>query len=242
MTFVKQGTDQQGQAPTRVDAADLRSIAPLWHTAALILLISAVAVIGSSLSARGAASSASGKVGAYVPMLLVPWLLTFYVVRVGRDDRAHRSLATLLGAKWSSGRRAAVDLVLGMAVALVILACERALSPAIDARAAALVAILPRSLAERLAWIAVALGVGFGEEVVYRGYLQTQLGALTRRPWLGVVLQALLFGIAHLEQGPASAGRIAVYGVILGVLVRARRSVLPAIVAHVAVDLVSAFA
>lgn len=201
-------------------------------------------MVGALLSggARPAAApSPGGKVGAYLPMVLVPWLLTFYVAWVGRDRSTHRSLGSLLGEKWSTAGRAAVDLALALVVALVIVGCERVLSQAVDAaQSAALVAILPRSLGERLAWVLVALSVGFGEEVVYRGYLQTQLGALTRRRWLGVVLQALLFGVAHLDQGPASAV-IALYGLLLGGLVRFRGTVLPAIAAHIAIDAASAF-
>ncbi len=174
-------------------------------------------------------------------MVVVPWLLTFYVAWVGRDRHTHRSLASLLGRRWSGAGGAAVDLALALAVAVTIVGCERVLSPFVDQRSAALVAILPRSLLERLAWVLVALSVGFGEEVVYRGYLQTQLGALTRRGWLGVLLQALLFGVAHLDQGPTSAARIALYGLLLGGLVRLRGSVLPAIAAHIAIDAASSW-
>jgi membrane protease YdiL (CAAX protease family) len=211
----------------------------------LILLISAVSLVGLALTRSGrppSAPEASGKLGVYLPMMVVPWLLTFYVVRVGREPRAHRSLASLTGRRWDTWARAAADLALAILVALAILGCERALAPPVDAaRAGVLAAMLPRALIERVAWLLVAFSVGFGEEVVYRGYLQTQLGALTRRPWLGVLLQALLFGVAHLDQGPASAVRVALYGLLFGVLVRARQSLVPAVIAHVLVDAASAF-
>jgi uncharacterized protein len=245
MNSSKQGADQLAQTPAGADARRDAPIAPLWHTAALILLISAVALVGTVLARSGrqpATPEASGRLVAYLPMLVVPWLLTLYVARVGRDPGAHRSLATLLGRRWDTLPRAGVDLALAIGVALVIAGCERALAAPVDpARSAALLAMLPRTLAERAAWLLVAISVGFGEEVVYRGYLQTQLGALARRPWLGVALQALLFGVAHLEQGPGSAARIALYGLLLGALVRWRGSLLPAIVAHVAIDAASAW-
>ncbi|HEX7668488.1 MAG TPA: CPBP family intramembrane glutamic endopeptidase, partial [Polyangiaceae bacterium] len=75
--------------------------------------------------------------------------------------------------------------------------------------------------------------------VVYRGYLRTQLAAFTRSMPLAVVLQGLLFGIAHGEQGLAIATRVAVYGVGLGGLAAWRRSLLPGILCHVALDLTS---
>jgi membrane protease YdiL (CAAX protease family) len=74
---------------------------------------------------------------------------------------------------------------------------------------------------------------------VYRGYLRVQLGAFTGRPSLGVLLQALLFGIAHLEQGAANAARLGIYGIGLGAVARWRRSLLPVIVCHVAIDVLS---
>ncbi len=38
---------------------------------------------------------------------------------------------------------------------------------------------------------------GFTEEVFFRGFLQTRLEALTRRPWLALVLTSVLFAVYH---------------------------------------------
>ena len=78
-----------------------------------------------------------------------------------------------------------------------------------------------------------AVTVGFCEEVIYRGYLQTQLTAFTGRASIAVVLQAALFGIAHGEQGLAVVVRFTLYGVLFGGLARWRRSLLPGIAAHI---------
>ena len=77
------------------------------------------------------------------------------------------------------------------------------------------------------------------EELVFRGYLRIQLGAFTGRAWLAILIQAMIFGLAHAQQGAASATRIAIYGLALGVVAHSRRSVVPCILAHVATDLVS---
>ncbi|HEX3597493.1 MAG TPA: CPBP family intramembrane glutamic endopeptidase, partial [Polyangiaceae bacterium] len=90
---------------------------------------------------------------------------------------------------------------------------------------------------ERLAWVVVATSVGFCEEVVYRGYLQTELSAKTRSVTLGVILQAILFGLAHADQGPWSAIPLAIYGLAFGVMAYLRRSLVPGIICHVGVDL-----
>jgi membrane protease YdiL (CAAX protease family) len=227
----------------------LAPIAAPWHTAALILLISSVAVAGTLLGRSGEprpAVAPDGRLGIYLPMVVVPWMLTLYVAYVGRTGHAQRGLGPLLGRGWRRASDAVVDLALavGLAVAVRLLEhlLEHLLGPAADAKhAAAVAAVLPQSATERAAWIAVAASTAFGEEVVYRGYLQIQLGALTRSRAAGVALQALLFGIAHLEQGPAAAGRVALYGLLLGVLVQVRRSLLPGILAHALVDAAAAF-
>ncbi len=45
----------------------------------------------------------------------------------------------------------------------------------------------------------------FGEEIVYRGYLQRRMCDLFENPWigvfLGIILSSFLFGLAHTEQG-----------------------------------------
>jgi uncharacterized protein len=148
----------------------------------------------------------------------------------------------LLGRRWRTAGRAFTDLACALAGFFVIMGVEFASARLfVVGRNAAIAALLPSTGAERLTWIAVAVSVGFCEEVVYRGYLQTQLGAFTRSRVLGVVLQALLFGLAHLEQGPAAAARIAGYGLLFGALAQFRRSLLPGIACHVAVDLAAVF-
>jgi hypothetical protein len=198
-------------------------LAPRWHTYALIALMVAVAAVGTLLDRRGEAVSApaeSGRIaGVYLPMLLVQWGLFFYVVRVGRPRSALRGL---LGPRWAIANGLAADLAWAVLLALIIEASELTFGRSGASPNAALLTILPRTGVERLVWAFVAVSVGICEEVVYRGYLQTQLQAFTGRPWIAIAVQAALFGIA------------------LEVLARSRRSLLPCMVCHVGIDLVSA--
>ncbi len=238
------------QSSTRSEALDRGSLAPWWHTTALIVLIVAVAITGillqfaaaPSVALRAPASLTKGSLARissqYLPLLLVNWGLTAYVSRLFRP---HDALPELLGRRWATARRALTDLAFALALLLVIQAFEALSVHELHAgRNAALRAVLPSTEAERLTWVLVALSVGFCEEVVYRGYLQQQLTAFTGRPALGIALQALLFGIAHAEQGVGPALRIALYGLALGVLAHYRKSLLPGIACHVAIDLASA--
>ena len=222
-----------------------RALAPRWHTAILVGLMLAVAISGSllqrhGLSPRAPATAAGSRVlSQYFPILGVNWGLVLYVSRLFRSRNA---LPDLLGRRWQSWGRAAVDLTLALAACVVIQLLTVLYARHFGAgRSAAVSALLPSTGAERLVWVLVALSVGFCEEVVFRGYLQTQLAAFTGSTSVGVALQAALFGIAHAEQGWTMALCIAGYGLIFGVLARLRRSLSPAIASHIAIDLLSGF-
>jgi uncharacterized protein len=170
-------------------------------------------------------------------MLLVAWGLLFYACRIGRPRSA---FVALIGEGWTTPRRAAVDLGLAVIGWGLIEGCETAWVRLFATSTHGSVAsMLPDTLPLRLAWVAVAASVGLSEEVVYRGYFQTQLTAFTGRASAAWLLQAALFGLAHAEQGPSAMVRVTGYGLALGALARWRRSLLPGILCHVLTDLVS---
>ena len=217
---------------------------PAWHPSALVALILAVALAGTVLSCLGTtiappSATRSRVIDAYLPAIIVQWALLLYVTRIGRPRSA---LGALLGRHWEGSGRALTDMALGVLGALLITLVEtawRALTQ--GALPAAVSAFLPASRGEHAAWIVVAASAGFCEEVVYRGYLQTELAARTRRPNLGTLLQAALFAVAHSEQGPGAVARSLLYGIALGALARGRKSLLPGIVCHAGVDLAAGF-
>lgn len=217
---------------------DHAGLAPVWHTAALVAVMLGVAMTGLLSGAHGPAFAHGGSRvrTTYLPMLAVQWGMAFYVLRVGRGPGPRSSL---LGRRWSNGRRATLDVAFAAALFLSIEMVESWCTRGGAARSVAVLALLPRTPIERFAWIAVAVSAGVCEELVYRGYLQRQLGAFTGRMTLGVVLQALLFGLAHGEQGLAVMLRAAIHGIVLGSFAEWRRSLVPGMLAHVGVDLAS---
>ncbi len=210
-------------------------LAPWWHTALLVFLVLTVAAVGTALVHGGRTDPLAGEHGVdrYGPLLFVQWGLCIYVCRVGR---AHSVFLDLLGVAWGGLDRALLDAALAIAGWLVIKSSEAWLGGLQTPHATPTPAILPHTGADRIAWVVVAVSIGFCEEVVYRGYLQTQLTALAG-PTLGIVLQAVLFGVAHADQGLDTAVRIMLYGVGFGVGARWRRSLVPGIVCHIAIDL-----
>ena len=222
------------------------TLAPPWHTFALVALILTVALAGSLL---GLAHSGGGGQAAqntppvsriflqYLPLIVVNLGLVVYTTQLFRSGNA---LPALLGKGWSSPRRAVLDLALAVGCGALICVLEFSYQQSFGVgHNAAVAKMLPSTEAERLTWLFVAGSVGFCEELVYRGYLQIQLSAFSGSAAVGIVLQAVLFGIAHLEQGLAPACRAAGYGLALGVLARVRRSLLPGILCHVGIDLAS---
>ena len=88
-----------------------------------------------------------------------------------------------------------------------------------------------------MSWI----GAAFGEEVVYRGFIQTRLalaaGGGNAGWWLGVVIQAGIFAMLHLYQGWTGVIEIFVFGVAVGWLYwKSGRSLVPLILGHGIID------
>ncbi|WP_338242762.1 CPBP family intramembrane glutamic endopeptidase [Aurantiacibacter hainanensis] len=87
-----------------------------------------------------------------------------------------------------------------------------------------------------VAWFAA----GFGEEVLYRGFLMDRLerlAGLRGRPWAVLVIQALLFGLPHAYQGMGGMVVTAMVGLLLGwIRNRCGGNLWAVILAHAAVD------
>jgi membrane protease YdiL (CAAX protease family) len=228
--FASHGQPAERQTPVE--------LAPRWHTAALVTLIVAVALTGLTVG-RGVAVWSPVAAGSrtrevYLPTLIVQWALVLYVSRVGRERNV---LKQLLGLAPDTVPRACVDMAIATSGFFIVHAVEAFWQHEPAAAHAARLAVLPETAAERLVWIAVAVSVGFAEEIVYRGYLLAQLSAFTGSHAAGVVLQSVLFGLAHADQGIGAAVRVALYGAALGLIARVRRSLWPGILCHVAIDI-----
>lgn len=215
-------------------------LAPRWHTRALLVLLLGVPLFSLSTTPGSALPPEPHAVMSYLPSVLVSVALAGYVSRFGLPRSV---LSELLGEPWRTPRRAILDAGLAVGVASLVLLLDAALTRLLTApESIAAHALIPATPAQRLAWLLFAVAAGVGEELVYRGYLQQQLTGSLQSPAAGVVLQALLFGVAHGEQGGAVVARFALYGALFGVLTLLRRSLAPAIVAHVALDVYAGFA
>ena len=231
-------TESSAFATWRSARAEL--VAPPLHTAILVAWITLVNVVGLLMS-RGhaapalASSQGSKIVDVYLPAAAAEWLVAAYVVFL---PRRRDVLTNLMGREWNARWRWPVDLGCALALIAVIVGFELILARFLGVQQnPAIVALLPRTVGQRCAWALLAASAGFCEELVYRGYLRTQLTALVRSAPIANVLQALLFGFAHAEQGSSAMIRFAFYGVAFGIVAARRASLLPCIAAHVSIDL-----
>lgn len=99
--------------------------------------------------------------------------------------------------------------------------------------------MLPRTRREMAAFSAISLLAGFSEEYLLRGFALAVVALLTGSMLLSAAVTTLSFGLAHLYQGPRGALRATVLGVVLVIPVVVTGSLVPSIIAHSAIDLIS---
>jgi membrane protease YdiL (CAAX protease family) len=217
--------------------------APMRPTWVLIGVVLAMALWGA-LAQRQAAPSAAfprpaSPAAIYAGLILMEWGLVLYVWRAGLGRR-RGSLRELIGGRWSRPRDVAVDAAIGLltwALWSAVSLLWRSWSG--PETAASIDTLLPHRLHEIGLWIVLSMSAGFCEELVFRGYLQRQLHALTGSATLALVLQAALFGVSHGYQGTRACLRISVYGLLFGGLAMRRRSLRPGMIAHAWTDIAS---
>ena len=212
------------------EEAGSRLIAPLWHTAVVVLVLLGFSALGArSHSAFGIRGH--GHIVGYLTAASFEWLMVAFVW-FGLRLRGNR-LRGLLGERWSKGRKAFADLGWGavfLAASNVVLGVLALLLKATPNRA--LRGLFPQGLAEVLAFLLLSLTAGICEEILCRGYLQRQFTALSKSATAGVIMQGIIFGAAHGYQGPKYMVMISVYNFLFGAMVHWRRSLLPGMAAH----------
>ena len=184
----------------------------------------------------------NGRILAYCEVLAVLWIITAVIAAVWiRAARPWRPIGLVLPVGWR--------LVLTVALLVSVLILFRAqlhairrLDPAkrdrVRTRAAAVSPLVPRTRVERAWFVPVAISAGLCEEFMYRGFL---LWAF--RPWLGLwgaaLASTVTFGFAHAYQGRSGAIRAGVIGAVFAILAVVMGSIVPGILLHALLDLIS---
>lgn len=221
--------------PASEESPPERLLAPVWHTAVILLLLLGVSVV--NVLTRHAASQSRSHYALYSLTLVWEWIL-LALVHWGLLMRG-TPLRQLLGLR----RRGATELGTDIAIALgfwfgslivlggagYLLRLTR-LHPE-DIRGI-VSKMAPASPGELALWFALAISAGICEELIFRGYLQQQFSALTRQVWLGIAISAVFFGLAHGYEGKSGMLLITLYGAFFGILAHLRRSLRAGMFAH----------
>jgi uncharacterized protein len=221
------------------------SIAPAWHTVLMILLVLAPLIQGI-LADKGSPASTSRMppaVAFYLTGTAVLWIW-FAFLWWGLRLRGN-SLRSLVGERWSSGKQVGTDIALALLfwafwyAVLSALKIGLAKTGVTNAQAAGMV--YPHGALQICVWIVSALSAGIVEEAIFRGYLMKQFAAWFGSAGVGVVLQALLFGVGHgFYLGIRQLALITVSGLLIGVFALWRKNLQPAMAFHAWADIFGA--
>ncbi len=223
-----------------LDAVDDAPIATRRHTLILALIFLVVAAAGAYSRGRTGltATSARGSTGpaVYVPVIVAELALIYYVWS-GTRRRIDSPIATLVGRGWDGVGAIAFDVALAAAMWGAWMMLEHIGSRLLPAAHGAPRSLLPVGTLDQSLWIALSITAGAAEEIVFRGYFLRQIAALAGRRWVGLVAQAALFSVAHGYEGVAACVKVAVFGMLFGLVALWRRNLRACIIAHAWTDI-----
>lgn len=206
----------------------MSSFAP-WLFAVLLGVV--LPLLGLAAARRSGSNSIDAAFGqVYVQLLVVQLIVGGLAWRAWGSIRTPIPLFRAIDAATVVG---CLVLVAGM-LALSIWLKERRGIRRIDDQ------LRPKTAPQHLvAWSALAL-VAVVEEYAYRGVFFGLLTQATGSAWIGAGVSALCFGLAHGAQGPGGMAVSALSALLLQGLVLHGGSLLPAMLAHLAYNVLAA--
>lgn len=215
-------------------------VAPLWHSLGLLLLLAAISIGLLRMQSLGTASGGTeGNAPVYLAVIACEWALVCYIWLGGRRQGAV-PLRDLIGGSWGNIKAVLRDIAVAAGFwvvwTLVAIGVNLLVGPS---QAKPLAFLNPRGAVEITLWVLMSLTAGFCEELVYRGYLQRQVHALTGSATLAVLVQAVIFGVGHWYQGARMVVVITVLGSLFGILAWWRKSLRPGMVSHAWSDILN---
>ena len=216
------------------------------HLAGFIAIMAALLVLGlyqqragsgtGSNQGSGQLASHTYAIPIYLTALGMDWALLYFCWAGVRGHGGN--LWDLAGGRWKSWRDVLTDLAILLPFWAVWEGAAYGVHLLLGSGSAKSVdSLLPKSMVEVLVWIATCITAGICEEMAFRGYLQRQFHALTGNIAWAVVLQALVFGIAHGYQGWRNVVVISVLGVLYGALAAWRKNLRVNIISHAGSDI-----
>lgn len=211
-------------------------VASYRHSLVFLAIVAGVTALGFAAQQRAVAGGGlvethTQVIPIYLSVTIMNWLLALFVWK-GIRKRGVAARA-LIGGRWSRPAEVLRDVALALAFWAILAASAWAVHALLGEGSEKSVDILlPRTAVEVLVWIATSATAGFCEELVFRGYVQRQLLALSQSAWIAVFGQGLVFGLMHAYQGWRAVVAIVVLGVLFGALAAWRKSLRPGMLAH----------
>ncbi len=207
------------------------------HTIRFVLIVCGIALFGFLQSRRSTLAPIESRVPLYLSIAALQLLFVWFVHKGIRARGG--SLRDLIGKRWRSPLDGIGDTGLALVSVIGLRGCSALLQYLLGSPLANIGFLLPNGALESVLWVGVAIAAAVCEELVYRGYLQRQLWALSGSLPVSITLQALIFGVAHAYQGWRPAVITAVYGLVFGLLAAWRKSIVPGVIAHSLVDVIA---
>lgn len=226
------------QAPER------QLVAPVWHTILLLGLF----LVNSYFSTTHLPSAGDRPIPEKV--LILQYGITigfelFLLLLVWIGLRLKKvKLRELIGGRWDTPEDFLLDIAIAVGFcvgSLVVLAVIGRLvglgNPNQVKEVKRLADMLgPQSAVSMTLFVLLSCTAGFVEEIVFRGYLQRQIGALTGNVYAGLIGSAIFFGLGHGYEGTRRMVLIAMLGILFGLLALVRKSLRPGMMAHALFD------
>jgi membrane protease YdiL (CAAX protease family) len=216
-------------------------VAPLWHTGLLLFLLLVPLSWWLPIKKMFVDVEHANTGLLYLMQLESQWVL-FFITVLGLMAR-RTSFQDLVGERWRNEsdffRDTGFGLVLVILNVLITLLIVFAVHPT---RQEPTDPLSPHTMSQLAGFIPIALTAGFSEEVMFRGYLQRQLYALTKSYGMAIVVQAVVFSLSHgytLSLDNLTAKFIA--GLLYGTFALYRKSLLPGMLGHAAIDCLVGF-
>lgn len=179
----------------------------------------------------------------FYTVTIVSELVLFILAYLGIRFSGMR-LREVIGGKWKTVEDFLLELALGFGFSIFLLIVVAALGYAmglnrpgtIDQGKKVIMAVAPKTNQELALFIFLSMTAGVVEEIVFRGFLQTQFGRLFRNVWFGMFVSAALFGLSHAYEGKPRMFLIFILGLLFGTVTILRKSLRTGMIAHALFD------
>jgi hypothetical protein len=239
-------TEPEPITPSEVPTAPVvpsgrKLLAPIWHTVLVVAIMLGNSYFTASyMTAHRKSGVADSGPRAANYLFTIGFELFLLVLVAAGLWLKKRRLRDLIGGKWNSPEDFLIDLGIAVGFWIVSAAILLGLAYLLGQASAAQVnemkqrlgGLIPQNGLELTIWVSLSIIAGFVEEIIFRGYLQQQMGLLTGNVYVGLIVSALIFGGGHGYEGTRNMFRIFVFGGLFGMLALWRKSLRPGMIAH----------